>query len=515
MKRLFILLGLVTAITANAALYTAASDGYNYTGTPVESFSVDFTKWTTDALPTSWLDADTAFEAGNMAFIKWTLTNRSVKNNGESQTLPTCFNNGTTADATPVKNNATTNKPRIFLPKTSRGVIAVKARIACNKARSLAIYYKDANHDTWTYTSAQVLTAQTLYEITEVSCELNTVGETSIYLQYTSTDYFCILGLELELVDNRSVSLDKHSVLINTDATCNLIATPLPADLALTWSSTNEAVATVQDGVVTTLSAGETDIVVSGGEGITDTCHVIAVPHTDYTLGTDEYWHYSGTAVDSLDVEFSNLSENDVFYTSPNIHADLLWNFSGIGMYKWCYYAQRACGDETYGPLAWNSGNSENGTNGAIKDSQPEKLAAMYFPEIKNGVAVFTIEGWTNNNSRNLLFEAEDAEGNWKSLNVIDENVSSYYLSLPKNEYTKTSLVIENKDIKRLRFWRNSNDYQFITRITITANTEQQEPTAIYNLNSGEQKPVKVIKNGHLVIIQNGQQINVLGQTLK
>ena len=142
MRKVFLFAAIAACVTANAGLWTAADDGYAYLGTPVDSFSVDFTTWTAESLPTSWLDADPAHEAAGMAFVKWTLTNRSVKYDGVSQSKATCFNNGTTADATPVKNNATTNKPRVYLPTTSRGVKKVKATIACAKARSLAVNYK-------------------------------------------------------------------------------------------------------------------------------------------------------------------------------------------------------------------------------------------------------------------------------------------------------------------------------------------------------------------------------------
>ncbi len=196
--------------------YELAADGYRYTGEPVDNFSVDFTTWTADSLPASWLDADHASETGGMAFVKWMLTNRSVKIDGVSSTMPTAFNNGTSADPTPVKNNVTSNKPRIYLPTTTRGVKAIHARIACANARSLAVNYKDDNHSAWTYTSAQVLSAPGSWNVAEVSCELNTVGETSIFLQYGSTDYFTILSLELEFNNDLvaiSESADNSAIL--------------------------------------------------------------------------------------------------------------------------------------------------------------------------------------------------------------------------------------------------------------------------------------------------------------
>ncbi len=190
--------------------FEAAADGYTYIGTPVDSFSVDFTTWTADSLPISWLDADGASEAGGMAFIKWT-SNR-VRNSTRS-----VFNNGTTADATPVRNNSTSNKPCIYLPKTSRGVKTIRARIASSSAVNLKVKYKDTNHGTWSYNSTQILTpSSTSWEITDVSLDLNTIGETSICLFYESTPYFEIYSIELEMNNplvEISESEDNSSVL--------------------------------------------------------------------------------------------------------------------------------------------------------------------------------------------------------------------------------------------------------------------------------------------------------------
>ncbi len=515
MKKLFLFVGLLTACAAHAALYTSSDDGYAYTGTPVDSFRVDFTTWVADSLPASWLDADAAHEAGGMAFVKWTLTNRSVKIDGVSSTMPTAFNNGTSADPTPVKNNVTSNKPRIYLPTTTRGVKAIHARIACANARSLAVNYKDDNHSAWTYTSAQVLSAPGSWNVAEVSCELNTVGETSIFLQYGSTDYFTILSLELELVGNQSVSLDMHSLLLNTDAQRSLTATPIPADLPLSWSSTDETVCTVADGVVTAVGQGTADIIVSAGDAAADTCHVTTVAHNNYAVGEDGYWHYTGEPVNELDVEFSNLSEENSYYTTGNIHADLLWNFAGVGLYKWGYLQSRSCAGEEYGPMLWNSGNSENGTNFAIKDSNPDKLPAIYLPEIANGIKTLTVEGWTNNNGRSLMIDVENEEGNWQNITAFNPGYESYYITLDGNSYSTATFNVSDRNITRMRLYRNSNDYQFITRITVEPMPEVTDPTAVEQLTADKHGAEKLMRNGQLVILRGENTYNAIGQTVK
>ncbi len=76
-----------------------------------------------------------------------------------------------------------------------------------------------------------------------------------------------------------SVSLDKKTVSMNVgDTPISLVATILPADATnknKTWSSSDQAVASVQNGVVTAVATGSTTITVTTADGVkTDTCVV-------------------------------------------------------------------------------------------------------------------------------------------------------------------------------------------------------------------------------------------------
>ena len=77
------------------------------------------------------------------------------------------------------------------------------------------------------------------------------------------------------------VTLDKADLSLAEGGTATLTATVTPADTTdkLEWASSNEAVATVKDGVVTAVAAGKATITVSCG-AVTDTCTVTvtAVP---------------------------------------------------------------------------------------------------------------------------------------------------------------------------------------------------------------------------------------------
>ena len=198
MKKSVILLGLVAMATSLAFAqsdYELLTDGsYKYVGTPVEQLTVDFTTWSTDALPSPLYDAMPLAEKDGMGFVKWKIASRNC---GSKGTVNALFNNDY-ADfsdgGASVRNNATTNKPRIYLPTTTRGVKKITV-FAGNSNVSLGVRYKDDNNTTWKWAGSLVLDAS----FAETSLELNTVGKTSIYIEHGNTPYVAITNLELEL----------------------------------------------------------------------------------------------------------------------------------------------------------------------------------------------------------------------------------------------------------------------------------------------------------------------------
>ena len=88
-----------------------------------------------------------------------------------------------------------------------------------------------------------------------------------------------------------AVELNKESAEVRVGATLTLTADVTPSDAAdksVNWGSTNTGVATVSDGVVTPVAAGETKIWVktTAGENVTDTCVVTVLPALDLTEAT-------------------------------------------------------------------------------------------------------------------------------------------------------------------------------------------------------------------------------------
>ena len=88
----------------------------------------------------------------------------------------------------------------------------------------------------------------------------------------------CTVTVAAAKVAVTGVALDQHELTLNVKETGTLKATLVPENAtnkALTWSSSAEAVATVEDGVVTAVAMGTTTITVATEDGgFTDSCTV-------------------------------------------------------------------------------------------------------------------------------------------------------------------------------------------------------------------------------------------------
>lgn len=74
-----------------------------------------------------------------------------------------------------------------------------------------------------------------------------------------------------------SISLSSAEASVAIEGTSTLTAATVPADAVVTWSSSDDGVATVEDGVITGVSAGTATITASitvDGTSYTDTCAV-------------------------------------------------------------------------------------------------------------------------------------------------------------------------------------------------------------------------------------------------
>ena len=116
-----------------------------------------------------------------------------------------------------------------------------------------------------------------------------TEGEASIVVKtndggFTDT---CKVVVKIPFIHVTSVTLDKTEITLHVEETTTLTATILPEaamDKSVTWSSSNDEVATVSEGVVTAVAEGTATITVTTTDGgLTATC-AVTVKLTDGVL---------------------------------------------------------------------------------------------------------------------------------------------------------------------------------------------------------------------------------------
>lgn len=98
---------------------------------------------------------------------------------------------------------------------------------------------------------------------------------------------------EVEIIEPSTITLDPSKLTIKVGKTATLTPTIEPADATnknVTWSSSNEAAATVSDGVVTGVKAGTATITAKTANGLTATATVTVeeIPVTKITLPKTE-----------------------------------------------------------------------------------------------------------------------------------------------------------------------------------------------------------------------------------
>lgn len=147
---------------------------------------------------------------------------------------------------------------------TVGGTQTVEATLTPNGARGTI---------TWNTSDSSVATVDQTGIVTAVGPGTATI--TATCLEYTATADVTVAAATVAVT---GVTLDESTATVNVGETVTLTATVAPENATntnVTWSSDEETVATVEDGVVTGVSAGTATITVTTEDGnFTDTCEV-------------------------------------------------------------------------------------------------------------------------------------------------------------------------------------------------------------------------------------------------
>ena len=131
----------------------------------------------------------------------------------------------------------------------------------------------------WLSSDTDIATVDASGNITGIASGTVTITATNTGDKFTFQD---TMEVTVSPVQVTGVTLDKSTMEIEIGSSDTLTATVEPADAAnqnVTWSSDNEAVATVANGVVSSVSIGTATITVTTEDGgKTDTCDVTVTP---------------------------------------------------------------------------------------------------------------------------------------------------------------------------------------------------------------------------------------------
>lgn len=163
---------------------------------------------------------------------------------------------------------------------------AFGAAVSCPTTYWIVVYAMDGNNLKW-IANGYKTGEQTSKSWVDFIC-----GDAYIFSDKDVTIYY---SKGLATISVTGVTLDKTEAALNIGETLTLTPTVLPADAtdkSVTWTSSDETVATVTDGVVTAVAAGTATITVTTTDGAkTATCTVtVAEPTYNVTLkeGTED-----------------------------------------------------------------------------------------------------------------------------------------------------------------------------------------------------------------------------------
>ena len=188
------------------------------------------------------------------------------------------------------------------------------------------------DNDTWAVKSAQDLTD------TYKGVYCNSSHFVSLMMK-SSGKYYLALDNKTPGLNVKGVTLSSKNMVIMDDETETLTATVTPkyaTNSKVTWSSSNESVATVSNGVITGVGGGTAEITVTTEQGgFKDTCNVTVVPYKDCNAYNELWFTPMDSAIDP---------DRDVMYMTESggnklFRIDL--NTGDIKYIKFPYKAER------------------------------------------------------------------------------------------------------------------------------------------------------------------------------
>ena len=238
---------------------------------------------------------------GTADSVMWSSSNTSVATVDANGKVTGVGVGTATITVTTVSGNKTATCAVTVSPVAVTGVSLDKAaaeiKIGGTETLTATVAPNNATYQTvtWSSSDTSVATVDENGVVTGVGAGTATITATATNGTDAATDdKTATCEITVLLISVESVTLDRSSATINKDATLTLTATVTPEDArnkTVTWSSSNNSVATVdENGVVTGVGVGTATITVAATDGNkTATCDVtVIIPVASVTLDQSE-----------------------------------------------------------------------------------------------------------------------------------------------------------------------------------------------------------------------------------
>ena len=364
------------------------------------------------------------------------------------------------------------------------------------------------------------------------------VGEGTATITAKAGSVSATCAVTVSAIHATGITLDQTTLTIKQYATATLTATVTPENTTdkVTWSSTDEKVATVTDGVVKGIAQGSTTITATAGE-FKATCEVTVVEPLSYAIATDAAELAVGDVIVlgcAAKNAVAGAMGTNTYFASKTAAVDEDGNLTSgdaieitLGGYPGAWMLQTEEG--FVGCTAekkLNTTSSSRDSVWTIAISAKDSTAT-----IKNNTTSYGTMKYNSSSPRFTTYANGQTDieiyvkptTTPKYVVTVEANNAKYGKVLGGGNYREgTTAVLTAVPAEGYKFIGWSNDAELTSAkqtftvaesVTITANFASGE-TAIESA-AVETPAVKTIENGQLIILRDGVKYNAMGVRLQ
>ncbi|MDE6479120.1 MAG: Ig-like domain-containing protein, partial [Muribaculaceae bacterium] len=331
--------GVVTAVKAGTATITvASSNGKTATcKVTVAAKVIDVTGITLSKTELSMTEGDSANLTATIApenatdkSVTWTSSDASIATVSDKGVVTAVKAGTATITATSANGKTATCKVTVAAKIYEvTGITLSNTKLSLTEGETATLTATIAPENatdktvTWTSSDASVASVSDKGVVTAVKAGTATITATSANGKTAN----CTVTVAANIISVESVAISKTELSLTEGDTANLTATIAPenaTDKSVTWTSSDEAVATVSaDGVVTAVKAGTATITAASSNGKTATCTVTVtakvIDVTGITLSDIDLSMTKGETITlTATIDPENATDKTVTWTSSD-----------------------------------------------------------------------------------------------------------------------------------------------------------------------------------------------------